>query len=217
MIRLHASSSNGGSPPARVLAVWPARSRASDLSFRRRGFTLFELIIVLVLLSLVGALTVPTLNRLYSHHHLRQAVDLLGVRISSGRVHAVETGLTYQFRYEPGGRRFLIVPYDQEPPSASGAPRATRTVGMLPAVCKFEGGNTLSEKGSSVPSDWLVGLPDAGEYTGATYSGPALFHPDGTATDMKLIVHGPKNESVELTMRALTGAVTVSQVTSSTR
>lgn len=191
--------------------AWP-RPSAAGAAPRRRGFTLFEVMIVLVLLSVVGALTIPTLNRLYAHHHLRQAVDLLGVRLSAGRVHSVETGLTYQFRYEPGGRRFLLVPFDQEPASAPGGPRATRIVGMLPAVCKFDGGQILADKGSAIPSEWLAGLPDAGEYTSASWSGPALFQPDGTATSMKLVVHGPKNESVELSLRGLTGAVTVSHV-----
>ena len=176
------------------------------------GFTLFELLIVMALLTLAAGLTVPAISWLFAHHNLRQAVDLLGVRISAGRVHSVETGLTYQFRYEPGGRRFLLVPFDQEPPSAPGAQRAVRIVGMLPAVCKFDGGQILAEKGTSIPSDWLAGLPDAGEYAGASWSGPALFHPDGTATDLKLVVHGAKNDRVELTLRGLTGAVTVSHV-----
>lgn len=190
------------------------------LRFRRaapRAFTLFELLLVLAVLVLVAGLAWPSLARLHAHHQLRQSADLLGVRLSSGRVHAVESGLIYQFRFEPGGRRFLLVPFDEEQVAADDptARRAVRTVGMLPGQCKFEGGEGFTDKGTAIPDEWLSGLPDAGDYLGALWSSPVLFYPNGTATQFDVLIRGRGREQVKVSMRALTGAVTVAPFSTS--
>ncbi|HTI49344.1 MAG TPA: hypothetical protein VL475_00280, partial [Planctomycetaceae bacterium] len=158
-----------------------------------------------------------SLNRLHAHHRLKQAADLVAVRLSSGRVHALESGMIYQFRYEPGGRRFLLVPFDPESPQVTsgeaGTERARRKVGKLPDTCRFEGGDSFNDKGTAIPDEWLSGLPDASDYLGGLWSDPVLFHPDGTATTFEVIIRGRKNaEQVKLSLRGLTGAVTISSV-----
>jgi prepilin-type N-terminal cleavage/methylation domain-containing protein len=183
----------------------------------RRGFTLFELLLVLGVLALVVGLTWPSLERLHAHHRHKQAAEMLAVRLSSGRVRAIESGMIYQFRYEPGGRRFLLVPYDPEAPSevveVTGTPRARRTAGMLPETCRFEGADSFNDQGTAIPDEWLEGLPDAGDYQGGLWSAPAMFHPDGTATPFEVIVRGQKNnEQLKLSLRGLTGAVKISSV-----
>lgn len=203
-----------------ALAVF-CRSATTDGDRRRgkvhrasRGFTLFEVLLVLTVLTLVIGLAWPSLSRLYGHHRLRQAADLLGVRMSSGRGHAVETGLVYQFRFEPGGRRFLLVPFDREPvdETPTGSHRSMRIVGMLPASCRFEGGDSYTDKGTAIPDEWLAGVPNEADYAGALWSQPVLFHPDGTATEFEVAVIGDKKEQVKLSLRRLTGGVTVSPV-----
>lgn len=177
-----------------------------------RGFTLFEVLLVLTIMTLLLGLAWPSISRLYAHHHLRQAADLLSVRLSAGRIRAIESGLVYQFRYEPGGRRFLLVPFDREniDESAKDAQRARRVVGRLPSTCQFEGGGLNWDKGVEIPDDWLTGLPEAADYADAKWSSPVLFHPDGTATNFELTVLGDKKSHVKLTLRALTGGVVVS-------
>lgn len=212
-------------------------SRHSDLSFRSSawlatrygrkrsaraavshppGFTLFEMVIVLAVIALVAGMMWPSVSALLEHHNLKQAADLAGTRLGSGRVHALETGLTYQFRFEPGGRRFILVPFDPEPEQAeesSGVRAATRAAGMLPATCKFEGGGSFADRGTSIPDEWLSGLPDAADYSGALWSQPVLFHPNGTATDFEVLIFNQAKGSVRLNLRAITGGVTVSQAT----
>lgn len=202
--------------PAQRLERWSAGHAAWGGS---NGFTLFELLLVLAIMTLVIGFTWPSLDRLFAHHQLRQSVDLLSARLAFGRVCALETGLAYQFRYEPGGRRFLLVPFDKEfdvaegsDEKAGGKHRARRVVGMLPAVCRFEGGDSFSDKGGAIPDEWLSGLPDAGDYSGALWSGPVLFHPDGTATNFEVVVRGRRDEQVRLTLRGLTSGVTVAPV-----
>ncbi|MSR59972.1 MAG: hypothetical protein EXS05_20425 [Planctomycetaceae bacterium] len=207
----------GGPPTA---TAGPAR----DL---RRAFTLFEILIVLSLMVVVIGLLWPSLSRMVAYTQLRQGAERVGTRLASARVHAIETGLAYQFRYEPGGRRFLVVPFDQEivaasspsagstgadPSNGGGGRRATRTVGMLPAAISFEGGQMLGDKGTGIPDEWLSGLPDSAEYSGVLWSGPVLFHPDGTTAPFELVLQNKKNEQVKVTVRGLTGGVKVSKV-----
>lgn len=175
------------------------------------GFTLFEVLLVLTIMTLLLGLAWPSISRLYAHHNLRQAADLLSVRLSAGRIRAIESGLVYQFRYEPGGRRFLLVPFDREEidEASKDAQRARRVVGKLPSTCQFEGGGLNSDKGIEIPDDWLSGLPEAAEYADAKWSPPVLFHPDGTATNFELTVLGDNKSQVKLTLRALTGGVLV--------
>jgi hypothetical protein len=61
----------------------------------------------------------------------------------------------------------------------------------------------------AIPDDLLAGIPSEADFVGALWSPPTLFHPDGTATDFEVAIVGDKKEQVRLTLRALTGAVTV--------
>lgn len=174
------------------------------------------MVIALAILAAMAGLMWPSIHALLEHHNLKQAADFAGAKLGSGRVHALETGLTYQFRFEPGGRRYILLPFDPEPEQAEGdvgARRATRTAGMLPATCKFEGGSSFNDKGTGIPDEWLSGLRNAEEYSGALWSPPVLFHPNGTATDFEVLIQNPTAGSVRLTLRSITGGVKVSQAT----
>jgi hypothetical protein len=168
----------------------------------------------MAVITVVVGLTWPSVSSMLAHHGLKQAADLAAARLGSGRVHALETGLTYQFRFEPGGRRFLLVPFDPEPEQVeegSGVRRAVRTAGMLPATCTFEGGGTFADRGTSIPDEWLTGLPNPAEYAGANWSQPVLFHPNGTATDFEVAILNRSKQQVRLSLRAITGGVKVFQ------
>ncbi|MFN0050668.1 MAG: prepilin-type N-terminal cleavage/methylation domain-containing protein [Planctomycetales bacterium] len=215
--------------PALGIAQGTARRGVRGLALPTvpRAFTLFEMLLVLAVLTVVAGLTYPSVSALFAHHQLQQGAEMVAIRFSSARVYAVETGLTYQFRFEPNGRRFLVVPFDPEPDSpstgtASGATnsgsapvsqRAMRKVGMLPSVCQFEAGSNVQDQGNPIPEDWLSGLPDAADYSGASWSAPILFHPDGTAANAEVTIRNSKNkQGVLLTLRGLTGAVAVTDI-----
>jgi prepilin-type N-terminal cleavage/methylation domain-containing protein len=193
-----------------------ALPRAAHQRGERRGFTLFEIVLVLVVLVTILGITWPSLSRLFAHHQLRQAAELVQVRLTSGRICSLESGLAYQFRFEPGGRRFLLVPFDPEPPqdSAEGnaTQRAMRKVGMLPDTASFAADSALAGEGVEIPEEWLSGLPNVADYSGASWSGPVLFYPDGTATDFELVIVGKDQRKAKVTLRGLTGGVSVSSV-----
>src|SRR5260370_35220797 len=97
-----------------------------------RGFTLFELLVVVAILATVVAVSWPALERFHLEYRVRQAGQLVQARLAGTRVHAIDTGYDYQFRFEPDAQRFLILPYAShalarlQPPSAPPTP-APRT------------------------------------------------------------------------------------------
>jgi hypothetical protein len=103
----------------------PVRALCPQHSSARRGFTLFDL-----------SIAWPSVNWMYRRQRLEQGAELVRARLGSARVNAVETGLVYQFRFEPGGRRFLILPYDAE------ALEATDTSLAPPGCCPPAPGST---------------------------------------------------------------------------
>ncbi len=111
-------------PPARskshVKLVDGAARQAQDgwqrhLPHGRGAFTIFELLIAMAILVTRS----PFPGRLLTEYKLSTACGRGGSsfrrRLAGTRVHAIDTGFDYQFRYEPGGQSgFLVIPYDQQ-------------------------------------------------------------------------------------------------------
>lgn len=172
------------------------------------AFTLFEVVLVLVVMVGLLGIAWPSLNRIHDHHRLRQSGELVQVRLMAARVRALETGLIYQFCFEPNGRRFIAAPLEQDPANSGGTAPASAVAGMLKAGVSFEAGSW----GTGVPISEVVlnRLPDAAEYQGLTCAGPILFYPDGTAlAPAPLVLRSDKQHAVQLTVRSLTGGVTL--------
>ncbi len=193
---------------------------------RKRGaFTLLEVLIVLALLVTAVSVCWPQLARLHAEYSVRQGGKLVQARMAGARVHAVDTGVDYQFRFEPGGQRFLVLPYDQQALTAAanaagaGGGSAGASATRLPpkiagrlasAEAQFDPASTGGQAPQPVPSEWLTGIHDAEKFTDANWSAPLLFYPDGTAATGHVIIRDKKSRMVVVSVRALTGAVSVS-------
>jgi hypothetical protein len=188
------------------------------LGIRRGAFTIFEMILVLAVLATIIGLLWPALDNLHTEYRLRQGGALVQARMAGARVHAVDWGVPYQFRYEPGGQRFLVLPFDQQ--LLSGQSQATgsgrkppRVAGTLPsAQASFDATGTGASAAQPVPAEWLAGLPDAENFSGVAWSAPILFYPDGSAGTARIVIRDTKSRIVTVSVRALTGSVSVSKI-----
>jgi type II secretory pathway pseudopilin PulG len=183
------------------------------------GYTLLEMLLVLTTLLLIVGMVWPVFERLYGTHRLEQQTENVRSKLAGTRVRAIDASVIYQFLYEPGGRWFLVIPFEQEAvdPSAAGQqilPLRYTATGRLPDAFEFRPLNLSEPIGGTLPQEVLAAIPGSIELTNVRWSLPILFYPDGTATDYAFDVYDnkPRRNYMRLEVRGLTGAVEVSDV-----
>ena len=199
-------------------------------AIHRAAFTMLELLLVLGVVAIILAVAWPNVLRLTGQQSLIDSSEKVRSLAASARVHAIDSGLVYQFRYEPGGRRFVAVPFEREFESVSPNARGTGTAlgrfskasGTLPEGVTFAAPTLLSSAnsgsastgglGQKIPATALEGLPDAGKLESVSWSGPILFQPDGSAGDAALDLVDRRNQRITVRVRGVTGAVSLSRL-----
>ncbi|WP_197453896.1 prepilin-type N-terminal cleavage/methylation domain-containing protein [Caulifigura coniformis] len=202
----------------------PASQRDTSRRGLRGGFTLLELVVVLMVIVAIVTLTWPQLLRFAREQQLRDWTSEVRTDLAGSRIKAIENGLVYQFRYEPGGRWFAVLPYDRPEAGNSAADsdlgktriEAARSSGP-PATLKqlpeelhfrFKDGQPTEE----LHPDWIKLLPTSEPLGRVSWSLPILFHLDGTADTATIYVENDRGHSQLLTLRGLTGGVTMGPV-----
>lgn len=91
---------------------------------RRSGYTLLEILCVIAVLVILGAVILPTLSGMFRDTRVKAAADLVRGHAADARTRAIEDGRSYQLFASPDGRRIRIGPDDSEQPeqSSSGQP-----------------------------------------------------------------------------------------------
>lgn len=188
---------------------------------RRRGLTLVEVLLVLALLVLLASITWPALEQPMANQRLRKAADKVRTDWVRARVEAMSTGETCLFRYAAGEDRYQVethpapesvleTPYPDsaaaaqtsDPVDLSAATECRRHT--LPEGIVFVEGETLADTRSALYQQSTTAAPAEGEW-----SDPILFHADGTTSDATLVLANTHNRRIQLTLRGLTGVVTV--------
>jgi prepilin-type N-terminal cleavage/methylation domain-containing protein len=179
----------------------------------RRGYTFIELLLVLAILAAIAGIAWPAVIRFTGERAIKDASEQVRAELDRTRFRAINSGLTYQFRYEPNGRRFLAVPAERDLVQTANAAAGAQT--GLPAFSgEIADGLTLQPPPGVLPAgellstDWLVGLPDGIVLGQARWSAPIYYRPDGTATYDLFRVVDEQGRFIELSVRELTGAAT---------
>jgi Tfp pilus assembly protein FimT len=204
--------------------------RRSAADRRRRAMTLIEVVLTLCLLVILAGLTWPSLGRPMAAQRLREAADQIRTDWVHARVDAMSTGRTNVFRYEADSDTYSIQPQANDDESAdtsqtgaeagsvdSGGANLAAQQHRLPKKVRFAGGQTegvsatadVSAADTSSPSS--DALP-AAEQNGAT--SPIVFRPDGTCSTIRIRLENEYQQSIELSVRGLTGVVTLGRVES---
>lgn len=194
----------------------------------RSAFTLLELLIALSVLLVLTTLAAPgMLGQLKKQTVMGNAEQVRQI-LDRARVLAVEGGRTIQVRYEPHGRKYVVLPLDQFDPNDPQVTGATTSGGSLNAAptpvkatpyrlheleeaCKFHVDSSLVSGQSLVTErlgePWMGHLENGMGADTVGWSRPILFYPDGSATDGTLVVMDQDHRYIKLHVRGLTGAV----------
>ena len=197
----------------------------------RRGFTLLEVMLVLGVLAVFASMAVPSVMRMFHQQKLTESAERVRMLAASARIRAIESGLIYQFCYEPNGSRFVVVPFESNHASGtngSGTAAApvvlsSRAAGRMQDGIVFgtppgAAGAVGLASSMKLASSSLEGLPNASELAGCNWSTPILFHPDGSANmDIEIVIHDPHSQQISIRVRAFTGSVSMERLVAGKR
>lgn len=202
------------------------RARTKRTSQQREAFTLMEILLVLAILVVVAVLAVPRFKTTLRDQQLRSAADRVRIEWNKAHIKAMKTGRIQVFRYEPGGRKFQVEPWQAaddsleasaNPESQFGQSDASPGGGLdaehesrwqLPEGITFLEGESVAESRDSAVE---VALGAGGQ--GGAWSRPILFYPDGVSSDAWVVVADEHDSAIRLELRGLTGLAVMGDLT----
>ena len=182
----------------------------------RRAVTLIEVLLVLSILTGLAALSYPSVDRLMEQLAMDEAVSPVRNHLASTRIRALDAGLTWQFRFEPGGRRYVAVPYEFDEIEGDEEQQQTqlellpRVSGQLPEGFAFSPADEASSGTEALDELAVAGLTEQAKLAETSWSPPLLFFSDGTSQTVSFDIVDEQLRSRRLSVRALTGSVTLS-------
>ena len=181
---------------------------------RRPAASLLEVLVVMTILVVISALTVPSLQAMYGSYKLNGAVDSVRSAWADARGRAIEEGRPYRFAVEPEGSSFRVAPDQNEYWDGSGGTPENDPNGKglvleksLPGGVRF---TVNGEAAANTPAEPTGDSLDEKPVTASNWSTAVVFLPDGTAREdvqVQFSVRGCKPTSLQL--RGLTGNVSV--------
>jgi type II secretion system protein H len=162
----------------------------------RRGFTLFELIVVMALLVLLAAIVLPSIGAFRGDTRQRAAADAIRGELATARAHAMEKGQPFRVAISEDGARVRRAP---DAPDFASVAAFDRADGSSPAVeYTFQSATVRVVASQDAPAP----PAENGWVTIAT------VQPDGTCReDTVLLAIGDDDRApLYLRVRGLTGA-----------
>lgn len=182
----------------------------------RRGLTLFEVLLVLVLLVVVGSLAMPLFEGGFASVRLRRATDQVLASWSETRARAIETGQIQQFRFQPESGNYRSEPWFPEEtlpaieePTALVTDTAPIEDIILPEQVVFAEGDVQVFEPTVGPQVTPMAQGGSG-----LWSSPILFFPDGSSSAASVLLRNEKQVFQRATLRALTGTARSSELLS---
>lgn len=190
-----------------------------DLTDRRRAMTLFEVLLVLVLLVVVGSLSMPLLEGGFASIRLRRSGDQLIAAWTEARIQAIQTGETHQFLFQPETGLYRVEPWlpNVEPGTAPLGVAPATTEPTKPVWLPYEA--QLPEEIVFAEGDGIVvaegdqrAVQTLNQTGQSTWAAPIMFYPDGTTSSASLLLRNERKLFQRLTLRSLTGVARASDI-----
>jgi prepilin-type N-terminal cleavage/methylation domain-containing protein len=171
----------------------------------RRGFTLFELLLVLAVLVILAGLAWPAFKTPFENQRLLKAGDLLRAAFGRARIQAMDRGVVQMFRYEPATGRYQAMDW-----SGFDSTGGTADPGMIAEAAEAlpEGIHFVAATVSADTRSQAAG----GDPTALASAPPIWFYPDGTASDAEVVLANDAGRAVTVQLRGLTGIARRSEV-----
>ena len=82
---------------------------------RRAGFTVLELMVVLTIILLLGAIVAPSLVGYWANNRTKAGADTVTARLADARGAAISEGRAYRVCASADGRQVRVCPDESEP------------------------------------------------------------------------------------------------------
>ncbi len=174
---------------------------------RRSGYTLLELLLVMAVLVMLGAVFYPSLESSYGYFKVSAAADSIKGAWAQARARAIQDSTPYRFAVLPGTTRYRVAPdrpefWSGNPPDPTDADNPPLILnGKLDGITFDLSGNAppSGERNKDEDSDKAPANPSA-------YVAVAVFLTDGTAREDAVVpLQAPGAKPIKLKLRALTG------------
>jgi Tfp pilus assembly protein FimT len=178
--------------------------------------TLLEVLLTLCLLVILAALTWPGVGRPMARQRLREGADQVRTAWVRARVEAMSSGRLHVFRATPEGNAFQV-----EAQGEDDSPGATPTgdtahvaqTHRLPEKVRFAGGQTAADpRAPAAAAGAASGQTSASGGSGQGFTDPVYFFADGTCSTVQVRLQNEYGQTVDLSLRGLTGVVTLGEM-----
>lgn len=180
---------------------------------KRRGFTLFELVLVVAILLITGATVMPMMQTLWGATPINAAADTIKARMAQARARAMAENRPYRFDAMDNSGTMRVAPdsaefWDNGASDGSTVPPTDNNSGPAPLVVDDQLPKDIRFCGSQ-----SAGTTDAQPQAGNSGSGnwvcPVVFLPDGTTRqDAEIAFTDGNGKPLVLRVQAATGAIT---------
>lgn len=167
----------------------------------RRGFTLLEVILVMVIMVIATAIAVPVIQSMLDDAHMTAGADMVRARLADARAKALDSGTPWKVAYLPNSGIFQLAAEDADAWSDS-----DQTPDETP---EFMRGELPKDIILAVNRDDIAGAAGAPQASGG-WQTLAVFTGDGSARDDGTVYVGkPGLMPLRVRVRALTGTVSL--------
>ena len=159
-----------------------------------RGFSLFELLVVLILLSLSLALVAPSLSRFSRTVELKGAAQKVSGILRNSRSEAVNKGKVYQVVFNSQSREVRV--HSMEPSEEKDEKKedsVSQKTYLLPEGIQMKGDPTTSSPSTSELS-------------------PIEFYPNGGSNGGSILLNSQDRKGYRIKIHFITGAVEIERV-----
>lgn len=202
----------------------------------RGGFTLLELMLVLSIIALIGAIAVPRLEEVFERQQLRGSANELRLVWDTARLNAMRTGQAQMFECQPGTGNYTVKPLMlQSDVTSAGAGATVLLSGGNVAQTTKNGVLTAAEPVATEAEQLeehisfvsCMVLADMRSYNAArdaqatglgevdtqSISQVVLFYPDGSTSTAEARIQNERGDVRAVQIRGLTGHSRVLDIT----